>query len=143
VGIFHWNTNEANTLWLTGWIPTMEDQYLSACLGLFLMAIVVRGLGGINIFFTTWLRAKDYNRLPIVVSKNKKVTSSNNNNNNTKIPWSPSFEWITDTLSSVLTTLEYFLMFLLTMIVMTGNGQYFISILLGIFIGEMIFGRLR
>ena len=60
-----------------------------------------------------------------------------------KIPWSPRFGWITDTLSSVLTTFEYFFMFLLTMTVMTGNVQYFISILLGIFIGEMIFGRLR
>ena len=60
-----------------------------------------------------------------------------------KIPWSPRFEWITDTLSSVLTTLDYFFWFLLTMVVMTGNAQYFISILLGIFVGEMIFGRLR
>ena len=77
IGIFHWNTNEANTLWLAGWIPTMEDQYLCAYLGLFLMAIIARGLGAMNIFLTTWLRARDFNQLPIAIRNSRKTVSSN------------------------------------------------------------------
>ena len=82
IGTFHWNTNEANTLWLAGWIPTMEDQYLSACLGLFLIAIIARGLNAMNIFLTTWLRARDFNQLPIAIRNNKMTTTSNSNSLN-------------------------------------------------------------
>ncbi|KAI9263168.1 Ctr copper transporter, partial [Phascolomyces articulosus] len=149
IGTFHWTTHEANTLWLSGWIPTMEDQYLSVFLGLFLMAILARGLGALNIHLTTSLRTRDYNQLPLSMKHNYAIASNVVNKRNSRaniragMPWAPPFVWSTDTLSSILTTLEHFLMFLLTMIVMTGNVQYFVSILLGIFAGEMIFGRLR
>ncbi|KAI9272768.1 Ctr copper transporter [Phascolomyces articulosus] len=76
-------------------------------------------------------------------------TSSNNPwNYNTypeghRLPRVPPFIWPIDTIRSFLTALGSFVSYLLMMVVMTGNGGYFLVICVGIFIGEMIFGRFR
>lgn len=60
-----------------------------------------------------------------------------------ELPHVPAFHWKTDTLRSLLTTLITFISYLLMLVVMTGNGAYFICIIAGVFVGEMIFGRYR
>ncbi|CAM0141142.1 hypothetical protein VKS41_001569 [Umbelopsis sp. WA50703] len=60
-----------------------------------------------------------------------------------QLPHVPAFHWRTDTLRSFLTTLITFISYLLMLVVMTGNGAYFICIIAGVFVGEMIFGRYR
>ncbi|KAI8141511.1 Ctr copper transporter [Fennellomyces sp. T-0311] len=60
-----------------------------------------------------------------------------------RLPRVPPFVWPVDTIRSFLTTLASFLNYLLMLVVMTGNGGFFIVVIVGIFIGEMIFGRFR
>lgn len=60
-----------------------------------------------------------------------------------ELPHVPDFHWQTDTLRSLLTTLVTFISYLLMLVVMTGNGAYFIVIIAGVFVGEMVFGRYR
>ncbi|KAI8147806.1 hypothetical protein BJV82DRAFT_593433 [Fennellomyces sp. T-0311] len=59
------------------------------------------------------------------------------------MPWVPPFIWKTETVRSTLKTLEYSLAALLMMVILTGNVAYFVSIIGGVFCGEMVFGRLR
>lgn len=59
------------------------------------------------------------------------------------LPQIPPFAWTIDTVRSFLTTFASFVNYLLMLIVMTGNGGFFIVIIVGIFIGEMMFGRFR
>ncbi|KAI9488540.1 Ctr copper transporter family-domain-containing protein [Zychaea mexicana] len=149
VGTFHWTSDAANTLWLTGWIPKNENEYLSACLGLFLMAVLARGLAGIKVSLAAWLNAQEYHRqlLPLASrSNNNHICNGKRPRSGaptTIMPWVPPFAWKPDILRSICATLEHFLMFLLIMVVMTGNVQYFVSILAGILVGEMMFGRLH
>jgi hypothetical protein len=42
-----------------------------------------------------------------------------------------------------MTTLSSFIGYLLMMVVMTGNGGFFIVTIAGIFVGEVAFGRFR
>ena len=51
--------------------------------------------------------------------------------------------WSIDTIRSFLTALGSFVSYLLMMAVMTGNGGFFLVVVVGIFIGELIFGRFR
>ncbi|KAI8580016.1 hypothetical protein K450DRAFT_238962 [Umbelopsis ramanniana AG] len=60
-----------------------------------------------------------------------------------ELPHVPAFHWQTDTLRSLLSTLVTFISYLLMLVVMTGNGAYFIVIIIGVFVGEMVFGRYR
>jgi solute carrier family 31 (copper transporter), member 1 len=60
-----------------------------------------------------------------------------------ELPHVPAFHWQTDTLRSLLSTLVTFINYLLMLVVMTGNGAYFIVIIIGVFVGEMVFGRYR
>jgi copper transporter 1 len=60
-----------------------------------------------------------------------------------ELPHVPDFHWYTDTLRSLLSTLVTFISYLLMLVVMTGNGAYFIVIIAGVFVGEMVFGRYR
>ncbi|KAI8147807.1 hypothetical protein BJV82DRAFT_593434 [Fennellomyces sp. T-0311] len=76
VGTFHWTSDAANTLWLTGWIPGTEGEYISTCLGLCMMAMMMRGLGGIEAFITARLRTRDYYQLPPVILLWKKRRGS-------------------------------------------------------------------
>ncbi|KAI9497666.1 Ctr copper transporter [Zychaea mexicana] len=60
-----------------------------------------------------------------------------------RLPRVAPFNWPIDTIRSFLTALASFVSYLLMMVVMTGNGGYLLVIVVGVFIGEMIFGRFR
>lgn len=60
-----------------------------------------------------------------------------------QLPLVPPFSWITDPVRSFLTTFSSFVSYLLMLVVMTGNGGFFIVIIVGIFVGEVAFGRFR
>jgi hypothetical protein len=52
MGTFHWSTGDA--IWLDAWLPKSEPAYIGACIGLFLFAIVSRGLLALEIYFLAW-----------------------------------------------------------------------------------------
>lgn len=60
-----------------------------------------------------------------------------------RLPSVPAFSWTTDTVRSFITAVNAFVGYLLMMAVMTGNGAYFLVVILGVLFGEIAFGRFR
>ncbi|ORZ22249.1 Ctr copper transporter [Absidia repens] len=151
MGTFHWSST-GDALWFDSWMPKSEPAYIGACIGLFVFAIVSRGLLAFEIYFVAW-RARRFESLhggAISISQPqlKDRTSSSQSfaaeyPAEMDLPLVPPFSWITDPVRSFLTTLSSFISYLLMLVVMTGNGGFFIVIIVGIFVGEVAFGRFR
>ncbi|KAI8333458.1 Ctr copper transporter family-domain-containing protein [Chlamydoabsidia padenii] len=156
MGTFHWSST-GDALWFSSWVPTSEPAYIGACIGLFLFAIVSRGLLALEIYFVAW-RARRFESLHQLTSNSISQTQlkggspsssvvshslANEYPAESKLPMVPPFSWITDPIRSFLTTLSSFISYLLMLVVMTGNGGFFIVIIVGIFVGEVAFGRFR
>ncbi|KAI8340478.1 Ctr copper transporter [Chlamydoabsidia padenii] len=142
MGTFHWSST-GDALWFDSWMPKSEPAYIGACIGLFLFAIVSRGLLGLEIYFVA-LRGQRFESLhqdgTTSIYQSKSATDYPAE---LELPLVPPFSWITDIIRSFLTTLSSFISYLLMLVVMTGNGGFFIVIIVGIFIGEIAFGRFR
>ncbi|ORX61547.1 hypothetical protein DM01DRAFT_1332152 [Hesseltinella vesiculosa] len=154
MGTFHWSST-GDGIWLSSWVPTDEAAYIGACIGLFVFAIVSRGLLAVEVYFITW-RANKYalknDRVrPSIILASKQDPSYSSSSSSEALtypterqtPSIPPFSWIDDPARSFLTALSSFMSYLLMMVVMTGNGGYFIVVIVGIFVGEMAFGRYR
>ncbi|SAM05308.1 hypothetical protein [Absidia glauca] len=156
MGTFHWSSS-GDALWFDSWMPKSEPAYIGACIGLFVFAIVSRGFLALEIYFVAW-RARRFEALhqqPTIASisqtqlKRPSPSSSisqslaNEYPAEMQLPLVPPFSWITDPVRSFLTTFSSFVSYLLMLVVMTGNGGFFIVIIVGIFVGEVAFGRFR
>ncbi|KAI8357803.1 Ctr copper transporter family-domain-containing protein [Blakeslea trispora] len=155
MGIFHWSAR-GDGLWLNSWIPQTEPAYIGACFGLFLISILSRSLPAFESYFVVWRASRNDSTLiassstaELRTSHEKHPDMSEESFSSTTypkplgMPSIPSFSWTTDTIRSFLHTLTAFVSYLLMMVVMTGNGGFFLVIILGIFCGEMAFGRYK
>ncbi|KAI8070581.1 Ctr copper transporter [Gilbertella persicaria] len=160
MGTFHWSSSGDGIL-LSGWVPQSEPAYIGACFGLFFFSILSRSLPALEAYFVTWramrheailLNSNATSPEPNVdrLAKVLKDSSSSSRSFNPAaypeplgLPSVPPFSWTTDTIRSFMSTLTSFVSYLLMMVVMTGNGGYFIVIIAGVFFGELAFGRFK
>ncbi|KAI9315509.1 Ctr copper transporter [Dichotomocladium elegans] len=166
MGTFHWSST-GDALWFDAWMPKTESAYIGACFGLFFFAILSRALVAIEIYYVSWTRKRferihglsdDFSSNPeeqsassnrtndILETGQKSMSSVFHSKNYPKplaLPRVPPFSWSVDTVRSFLTALTTFISYLLMLVVMTGNGGFFIVIIVGVFVGEMLFGRFR
>ncbi|CAO0798204.1 unnamed protein product [Mucor circinelloides] len=162
MGTFHWSSS-GDGIWFDAWVPKSEGAYIGACFGLFFFAILSRGLPALEAYFIAWKRLRD-NRVAgnpslalqptaiktdIEKSTNAADDSSSQSFHPTaypnplRLPQVPPFSWTTDTVRSFLSAFNSFVSYLLMMVVMTGNGGFLVVIVIGVFFGEMAFGRFR
>ncbi|KAG9050271.1 hypothetical protein FS837_006712 [Tulasnella sp. UAMH 9824] len=164
----HFNDPLADTLWFKGWTPGSEGALVGACIGLFLLALVERLLAGMRGVMEAWWRKKtgailvrtySANGVPqtrsstgdrssveqkgeIVESMGAAVPPGSPVTSRTSIrrvlpPFIPSHELARATFHVTQAFVGYGLM----LAVMTFNASYIISILVGSFTGELLFGR--
>ncbi|KAI8975670.1 Ctr copper transporter family-domain-containing protein [Mycotypha africana] len=161
MGTFHWGWS-GDGIWLDAWVPQSEGAYIGACFGLFFVAILSRTLPALEAYFIAWKRLRENrgacNRLSspsrtirtdIEKSPNPQDDCSSGSfkrsayPNPLQLPEVLPFSWSMDTVRSFISTLNSFVGYLLMMVVMTGNGGFFLVIVLGIFVGELAFGRFK
>ncbi|KAG2193359.1 hypothetical protein INT46_006459 [Mucor plumbeus] len=159
MGTFHWSSS-GDGIWFDAWVPKSEGAYIGACFGLFFFAILSRGLPALEAYFIAWKNLRDNrvagNQLQSTVVRTDIEKSSNSTNDSSsqsfnpnayptplRLPAVPPFSWSTDTVRSFLSAFSSFVSYLLMMVVMTGNGGFFVVIVIGVFFGEMAFGRFR
>ncbi|KAI8641793.1 Ctr copper transporter [Parasitella parasitica] len=162
MGTFHWSSS-GDGIWFDAWVPKSEGAYIGACFGLLFFATLSRGLPALEAYFIAWKRLRD-NRIAgnqlVALQPNTVKTDVEKSANSTddsssqsfnpnaypislRLPIVPPFSWSTDTVRSFLTAFSSFVSYLLMMVVMTGNGGFFVVIVVGVFLGEMVFGRFR
>lgn len=110
-----------------GWVPQNILQYVLTCFAVAFASILLEAL--------RFLRAK----LEFSFSlKHKNYTALNESENDQYVaPWSPSVDILRGLLNSIEVTWGLFIM----LIAMTYNVGLFLSLILGSFIGTLIFGR--
>ena len=137
---FHVHTGDA--LFFEQWVPRSVGALLGSCIGLFLLAIFERGVNALR------SRLEVYWRLRASVAYSDRVASDkeqlNGGYSNFKIfslRHAPPFLWQNDIPRGILHAGQAFLGFIFMLAVMTYQVFFIIAIVLGLGIGEIVFGR--
>ncbi|KAH9819704.1 Ctr copper transporter [Melampsora americana] len=130
-------------LWFAGWQPKTAGTTFAACLGLFGLAILSKLLGALrHQAHLAWskLQWEELNTNDQSLDKSDKpdtVTESLKKGCRRTGPWTAEHDIPRGILAALHSGLDYFLM----LAVMTFNVYFFIAIILGLFSGEVGFGR--
>ncbi|KAJ7722396.1 copper transporter [Mycena metata] len=120
-----------DTLWFNGWTPHSAGAMVGACIGLFFLAIADRWLAVVRATMTAKWRDAGNRTVPKDTDDNKKRRRLR----------APPFVPAHDLLRGALHTLQAAFGFAFMLAVMTFQAGFIISIVLGLGIGEMLFGR--
>lgn len=153
----------ASNLWFSSWTPTTAGSTFGACLGLFFLAILSRFLSAVKTCAEiAWAQSlRNRNRTPLSTpptppsDDNKAVPSDSpqlssilpslpspsSSSTRSPLPFTPPFYLSIDLPRSILFGLQSFVAYLLMLAIMSYSVWFFISILLGLMVGELAFGR--
>ncbi|KAG8984284.1 hypothetical protein FRB94_006196 [Tulasnella sp. JGI-2019a] len=157
-------------LWMREWVPSSPGAVSGACLGLIFLAIIERLLSAMHGVMEAWWKRKanailqrklpsSETRPPLSCHDSDEKnglsdteaaltrSSSNASNATAAVPRAPIFRVLPpfilshDLTRAALTTARSAVGYTLMLAVMTFNASFIISILIGVFIGELLFGR--
>ncbi|EGG10054.1 uncharacterized protein MELLADRAFT_115525 [Melampsora larici-populina 98AG31] len=128
-------------LWFNGWQPKSAGTTFAACLGLFGLAILHKLLGALkhqaNLAWSKAAHRKKPRSHLAGDDKSDTITGSLSKSAHHAVPWIPEHEIPRGILAAIHYGIGSFLM----LAVMTYNAYFFIAIILGVFAGEVAFGR--
>ncbi|KAJ7104350.1 CTR copper uptake transporter [Mycena belliarum] len=120
MGTFHFTLGDS--LWFAGWIPQSKGALTGACIGLFLLAIVDRWLASCRAMLQTqWTRR-------VRLATKARIDAP---------PFIPKH----DLARGALHALQALLGFAFMLAVMTFQAAFILSVVGGLGVGEMMFGR--
>lgn len=139
-----------DVLWFQGWVPKSPGAMFGACLGLFLLAIVERWIAAIRSLAEAYWRKRAQ-----IIARKEQATASDDNEKppKSKIPARPSAAGIIgsrtalpfisahDIPRGLLHMGQTAFGFAFMLAVMTFQVGFIFSIILGLGVGEMLFGR--
>ncbi|KAJ7879036.1 CTR copper uptake transporter [Mycena olivaceomarginata] len=124
-------------LWFAGWVPQSSGALAGACIGLFILAIVDRWLAAVRgMMEAHWREA--------AAAKSKKTSDDADDKGKKKLKRrlrAPPFVPAHDIARGALHALQTLLGFAFMLAVMTFQASYIITLVLGLGVGEMLFGR--
>ncbi|KAJ7868115.1 CTR copper uptake transporter, partial [Mycena leptocephala] len=122
-------------LWFAGWVPQSSGALAGACIGLFLLALVDRWLAAVRgMMAAHWREAGRVARAKKGCDKDEKQTKK-------MTLHAPPFVPAHDVMRGAMHALQAVLTFAFMLAVMTFQASYIITLVLGLGIGEMLFGR--
>lgn len=142
-------TGFTQPLYSPAWNPKTRGQYAGTIIFLIVLSILWRGLLAWKAYLEESWAAREKSRTIIVAPSSPSEDSVDDPKKSARVeqmarpqtgsakPW----RWSTDLPRSILTVIASGTGYLLMLAVMTMNVGYFLSILGGIFVGEMMFGR--
>ncbi|KAK7036345.1 copper transporter [Favolaschia claudopus] len=124
----------SDTLLFNGWVPQSGGAVFGACVGFFVLALVERWLGAVRAMMEAgWgrearRRAKSENDAK---GKRRKFLGLS----------APPFVPANDIMRGVIHAVQAALGFVFMLVVMTFQASYIITLVIGLGVGEMLFGR--
>lgn len=148
---FHWMAN-ADALYFKEWVPRTPAGLAGACIGLFFLAAFERFLGGARGLMEAWWRRQQASTITrsLVTPDNASTHSHSKSIESGRdylmsanpVPLLAPFEPLRDLVRGAMQAVQSLIGFFLMLSVMTYNGAFLISVILGLGIGEFIFARL-
>ncbi|KAJ7319324.1 CTR copper uptake transporter [Mycena albidolilacea] len=130
-------------LWFAGWVPQSAGALAGACIGLFILAIVDRWLAAVRgMMEAHWREAA-----AAAAAKSKKTSCGGDDADDKgkkklkRRLRAPPFIPAHDITRGALHALQTLLGFAFMLAVMTFQASYIITLVLGLGVGEMLFGR--
>ncbi|PPQ75011.1 hypothetical protein CVT24_010395 [Panaeolus cyanescens] len=141
-----------DTIWFEGWVPTSPGAIGGTCVGMFLLALVERWLsamrGMAELYWRNRARIEHANRLNAVSTKEADRDSLAHAHrrgspmmNALRLRSIPPFVWSHDIARGVMHAAQAALGFLMMLTVMTYNVAFILSLVIGLGVGETLFGR--
>ncbi|KAI6145642.1 CTR copper uptake transporter [Pisolithus tinctorius] len=128
-----------DTLWFLGWVPQSSGAMLGACIGLFLLALLERWLAACkSIMELHW--NKSASRM-LVDKQNASPVPHRNSADRVFRRLAPPFVAAYDLPRGVIYAAQALLNYLFMLTVMTFQLGYIFSLVIGLGVGEMLFGR--
>ncbi|KAG8985650.1 hypothetical protein FRB90_004529 [Tulasnella sp. 427] len=164
----HFNTPFADTLWFKGWTPGSKGALVGACIGLFILALIERLLAAMRGVMEAWWRKKtdailvrSFSARPNSELRSSTADQSSIEQKGDSLDHAesaaspvvrgaprtairrmiPPFIPTHELTRAVLHVSQAFVGYALMLAVMTFNASYIVSILVGAFTGELLFGR--
>ncbi|KAH7322048.1 Ctr copper transporter [Rhizoctonia solani] len=142
----------ADALYFKAWVPRTSGALAGACIGLFLLALFERFLGGAKGLIEAWWRRQQASTVTrsLVTPDNASVHSHSKSiesgrdyiMGSSPVPLVAPFEPMRDLIRGVMQAVQSLIGFFLMLSVMTYNAAFLISVILGLGIGEFVFARL-
>jgi len=140
-------------LWFLGWVPQSNGAMVGACIGLFLLALVERWVWACRaVMEVHWRKRaqiaqadKATGKLPISTRSDTKCLSSSSSvvtvGSTVTARGAPPFIAVHDLSRGFVHATQSALKFALMLVVMTFQVSFILSIVIGLGVGEMLFGR--
>ncbi|KAL5118440.1 hypothetical protein ACEQ8H_003616 [Pleosporales sp. CAS-2024a] len=125
-------TSSKTPLFSTAWTPTSAGQYAGTCIFLIIFAAIFRALLAIRLNIIDILSANDHRHGRVAHYPDIAASKWS-----ARRPWRANEAVVLASVDVVLSAVGYLLM----IAVMTMNVGYFLSVLAGIFVGSIVFGR--
>ncbi|KAJ7165437.1 CTR copper uptake transporter [Mycena crocata] len=143
-----------DTLWFAGWVPQSAGAVAGACVGLFVLALVDRWVAAVRAMMEVHWRGegervrrleekeKVYGEKGTVGEKGGGVDTAGKKREKRKFGIrAPPFVPAHDVMRGVMHALQATLGFAFMLAVMTFQAAFILAIVLGLGVGEMLFGR--
>ncbi|KAH6886733.1 copper transporter [Coprinopsis sp. MPI-PUGE-AT-0042] len=142
-----------DTLWFEDWVPKTTGAMAGACIGLFLLGILERWIAAVRAVANLWWRARTTDILDTMHSSHlghpragRLATESKHSS--PAVPYrtfrarfsAPPMS-MNELCRGILYAAQSALTFAFMLVVMTYQGAFLISLVLGLGFGEMLFGR--
>ncbi|KAJ7510773.1 Ctr copper transporter family-domain-containing protein [Mycena galericulata] len=132
-----------DTIWFAGWVPQTRGAMAGACIGLLILALVDRWLAAVRAMMELhWREAGERLRKANELKGRKDGNEKEKRSGIARMrlrtpPFVPAHDIMRGVMHSVQAALAYAFM----LVIMTFQGAYIITIVLGLGIGQMLFGR--
>jgi len=127
-------------LWFNGWVPQSSGALAGACIGLFVLTLIDRWLAAVRGMMEAHWRQE----ARIRAAAQQKSCDADDKSKSKKFRMrlrAPSFNPAHDIMRGAMHAVQAFLGFAFMLAVMTFQASYIITLILGLGIGEALFGR--
>ncbi|KAK6981551.1 CTR copper uptake transporter, partial [Favolaschia claudopus] len=125
----------SDTLLFNGWVPQTRGAVFGACVGFFILALVERWLGAVRAMMEAGWGREAARR-----AKTEKDAKGKGRRRFLGLS-APPFVPANDIMRGVIHAVQAALGFVFMLVVMTFQASYIITLIIGLGVGEMLFGR--
>ncbi|KAJ6260863.1 hypothetical protein Dda_3524 [Drechslerella dactyloides] len=139
--VFHWVLE--TPIYAYAFTPRNSGQYVGAIFFLIVLSIIHRGILAYSSYKESVWKEQESRRKIVIATPNDdnddkaNINVSSSEETKRRMPW----RWQVDAVRALLSTVKAGIHYLLMLAVMSLNVGYFFAVLVGVFLGDIVFAR--